>query len=78
MSNQMAERLVRASLARFEADRQEAIAIIELYLNNPMGVAEHPNVVGEITAAITRLAEAEEAIGAVERNFLSTEPSDDE
>lgn len=65
----MAERLVRASLAKFEADRQEAIAIIELYLNHPMGVAEHPNVVTELTTAFVRLAEAEEAIGAVERNF---------
>ena len=71
MSNMMAEQLVRATLARFEADRQEAIAVIELYLNNPTGVAEHPSVVNEIATAIGNLADAEEAIGAIERNFLS-------
>ena len=71
MSNMMAEQLVRATLARFEADRQEAIAVIELYLNSPIGVAEHPNVVGEIATAIGNLADAEEAISAIERNFLS-------
>ena len=63
MSNMMAEQLVRAALARFEADRQEAIAVIELYLNNPAGVAEHPSIVNEITTAIGNLADAEEAIG---------------
>ena len=72
----MAEQLVRATLARFEADRQESIAVIELYLNNPMGVAEHPSVVKEIATAIGNLADAEEAIGAIERNFLSRAEDD--
>tara|TARA_R100001086_G_C11701633_1_gene221532 strand:- start:256 stop:492 length:237 start_codon:yes stop_codon:yes gene_type:complete len=78
MSNMMAEQLVRATLARFEADRQEAIAVIELYLNNPTGVAEHPSVVNEIVTAIGNLADAEEAIGAIERNFLSRTEDEDE
>ena len=78
MSNMMAEQLVRATLARFEADRQEAIAVIELYLNNPTGVAEHPSVVNEIATAIANLADAEEAIGAIERNFLSRTEDEDE
>ncbi|MAL45767.1 hypothetical protein [Hyphomonas sp.] len=79
MSNMMAEQLVRATLARFEADRQEAIAVIELYLNNPTGVAEHPSVVNEIATAILKLADAEEAISAIERNFLSrSEVGEDE
>jgi hypothetical protein len=77
MSNMMAEQLVRATLARFEANRQEAIAVIELYLNNPTGVAEHPSVVGEIATAIANLADAEEAIGAIERNFLSRAEDDE-
>ena len=73
MSNMMAEQLVRATLAKFEADKQEAIAVIELYLNNPTGVAEHSGIVNEITTAILKLADAEEAIAAIERNFLSPE-----
>ena len=48
MSNIMAEQLVRATLAKFEAERQEAIAVIELYLNHPTGVADHPNIVEDI------------------------------
>jgi hypothetical protein len=78
MSNMMAEQLVRATLARFEADRQEAIAVIELYLNNPAGVAEHPTIVGEISTAIRNLSDAEEAISAIERNFLSRPETDED
>lgn len=75
----MAEQLIRAALARFEADRQESIAVIELYLNNPAGVAEHPSIVNEIATAITRLSDSEEAISAIERNFLATTgPQEDE
>ena len=70
-NNMMAEQLVRATLAKFEAESQEAIAVIELYLNHPVGVAEHPNIINEISTAITRLADADEAIAAIERNFLS-------
>ncbi len=78
MSNIMAEQLVRATLAKFEAERQEAIAVIELYLNHPMGVADHPNIVEDIATATTKLSNAEEAIGSLERNFLSVKPEVDE
>tara|TARA_A100000172_G_scaffold52496_1_gene33209 strand:- start:732 stop:965 length:234 start_codon:yes stop_codon:yes gene_type:complete len=77
MRNPMAERLVRASLAKFEADRQEAITVIELYLNNPVGVPEHSSIVNEITTAISRLADAEDAIAAIERNFVGAEEDDE-
>ena len=70
-NNLMAEQLVRATVAKFEAERQEAIAVIELYLNHPAGVGEHPNIINEISTAITRLANADEAVSAIERNFLS-------
>ena len=80
MSNILAEQLVRATLSRFEASRQEALAIIELYLNHPVGVGEHPAIVDDIAKATIQLAEAEEAIEALRRNFLAreTENSDNE
>jgi hypothetical protein len=49
-----------------------------LYLNNPAGVAEHPSIVNEIATAIGNLADAEEAIGAIERNFLSRPETDED
>tara|TARA_Y100001963_G_scaffold29081_1_gene39484 strand:+ start:2723 stop:2971 length:249 start_codon:yes stop_codon:yes gene_type:complete len=73
MNNLVAEQLIRATLAKFESSRQEALAIIELYLNHPVGVAEHPSVIEEISKATIQLADAEEAIEALRRHFLVTE-----
>jgi hypothetical protein len=78
MSNIIAEQLVRATLARFEASRQEALAIIELYLNHPAGVGEHPNIVDDIAKATIQLSESEEAIEALRRNFLATEAANND
>ena len=41
-------------------------------------MAEHPSVVNEIATAIGNLADAEEAIGAIERNFLSRSEADED
>jgi uncharacterized protein (DUF342 family) len=62
---------MRATLARFEADRQEAIATIGLYLNASVGVGEHPDIVTEIVSATKRLSEAEEALETLNRNFMN-------
>ncbi len=79
MSTPLSTHLMHATLALFEAERQKALATISLYLNAPVGVGEHPDVVDNIAAAARQLAEAEEALETLNRNFLnSTEaPSDD-
>tara|TARA_Y100000310_G_C20408443_1_gene680781 strand:- start:155 stop:400 length:246 start_codon:yes stop_codon:yes gene_type:complete len=71
-NNPLSSQLIRATLARFEAERQDALATIELYLNAPVGVGDHPNIIAEIASATTRLAGAEEALEAFNRNFLRT------
>ena len=78
MNNIIAEQLVRATLARFDARRQEALAVIELYLNHPAGVGDHPNIVDEVAKATVQLAEAEDAIDALRRNFLASETARDD
>ena len=78
MTNPLSNQLMRATLARFEADRQEALAIMELYLNAPVGVGEHPNLVTELTTATRQLADAEEALETLNRNFLNLEESETE
>tara|TARA_R110002110_G_scaffold169379_1_gene371177 strand:- start:157 stop:372 length:216 start_codon:yes stop_codon:yes gene_type:complete len=71
---------MHATLARFEAERQEAIATIGLYLNASVGVGEHPNIISELVTATKRLADAEEALETLNRNFinpLEENPTDD-
>ena len=70
MTNSISQHLMRAVLSRHEADRQEAIATIELYLNVPVGIGDHPNVVEEISKAAAKLANAEEILETLKRNFL--------
>tara|TARA_R110000744_G_scaffold30979_3_gene73126 strand:- start:1370 stop:1588 length:219 start_codon:yes stop_codon:yes gene_type:complete len=72
---------MRATLARFESDRQGALAMIELYLNSPSGVGDHPDIVTELVNATNQLATAEESIEALQRHFLRPDieaPEDDE
>ena len=78
MNNQLAETILRAALARFESESAEAIAVIELYLNNPTGVADHSSVVDEVVDAINRLTNAQEAIDTIHSNFgVNAEQQDD-
>ena len=70
MTNPLSNQLMHATLARLEASRQEALAIIELYLNAAAGVGEHSNIVAELAAAAKDLAAAEEALESLNRNFI--------
>ena len=51
--------ILSAVIAKFEADRLEAIATLNLYLNQPLGIADHPNIVGEAVTLVQRIASAE-------------------
>jgi len=71
MTNPLSNQLMHATLARFEADRQEAIATIGLYLNASVGVGEHPDIITELVKATKSLADAEEALETLNRNFMN-------
>jgi len=75
-TNPVATQLMRATMAQFEAERQSAIATIQLYLNASVGVGDHPDIVTELVAAASRLASAEESIDTLQRNFMR--PPNDE
>tara|TARA_R110000824_G_scaffold14713_3_gene62408 strand:+ start:1579 stop:1827 length:249 start_codon:yes stop_codon:yes gene_type:complete len=74
ISNPLSSQLMRATLAKLEASRQEALAHIELYLNVPVGVGDHSSIVDELVAATTQLASAEESLAVLQRTFLETPP----
>ncbi len=71
----IASQLLRAALAQFDAQRQDALATLDIYLHQPVAIGDHPNIVEEIVLATKRLAEAEEAMDSIERNFLSSTPN---
>ena len=57
--------------AHFMAQRARAAANINGYLNSPVGVAEHPDIVGEV---IKLLQDIDEADGMVETLRRITSP----
>ena len=63
------EPLFRAALARFEAQKEEALATIHIYLTNSVGIGEHSNLLDEIEKHTAILAEAEEKINTLKADF---------
>ena len=74
----LGSQLMHALLAKFEADRQEALAVIQMYLHAAVGVGEHPTVITDLTNATVKLNEAEECLETLQRNFLRNTEEDSE
>ncbi len=59
----------QAAISRFEAQRDEAIATLELYFNNSVGIGEHSNLLDEVEKWIALLAEADERLDSLKKYF---------
>jgi hypothetical protein len=58
----MKDILKKALISRFEAQRDEALATLEVYYNNPAGIGEHPQVIEEMSKQVEALANAEDCL----------------
>ena len=54
--------MINALRARYEADIAEADATVNIYLNNPVGIGEHPQHIEECDKLITKICDAEHKI----------------
>jgi hypothetical protein len=63
----MRRAILEALEARFQAQVSEAEATIKIYLENPVGIGEHPQHVDEIDKQLQRISEAEEKLEALKR-----------
>ena len=52
--------------ARYEAQVAEAHATIKIYLENPVGIGEHPQHIDELDKQFEKIASAEEKLKALE------------
>ena len=62
----MRNALLDALEARYEAQVSEADAIIKIYLENSVGIGEHPQHIDEIDKQLQKIAEADEKLKALE------------
>ena len=61
----------RAAIKSFEAQREEAIATLELYFQHSVGIADHSDVLNEIKKWTTKLAEAQENLKVLKEYFYT-------
>ena len=56
---------LEAAKKYYEAVAAEAEVTIDLYLNNPVGIGEHPGIMEELRKQIEKLGEARDGIDTV-------------
>ena len=62
----MRNAILDALEARYEAQVAEAHATIKIYLENPVGIGEHPQHIDEIDKQLQIIADADEKLKALE------------
>jgi transcriptional/translational regulatory protein YebC/TACO1 len=60
------QNLINAIRSHFAAKRDRAMANLNNYLNNPVGVGEHPDVVEECVKLIQDLSDADDVLDTLE------------
>tara|TARA_B100001939_G_C16865002_1_gene583668 strand:+ start:763 stop:972 length:210 start_codon:yes stop_codon:yes gene_type:complete len=69
MSVYSGTKLYEALKAKYEAQIMEAKANLENYLDNKVGVAEHPNIVESADTLVEQLANAEDKLRTLKQNY---------
>lgn len=67
--------MYKALVAHFQAQREEALAVIFLYLSQPVGVADHSNILKDLVEWTKKLSDAEEQLECLKRNVNFQNPS---
>jgi hypothetical protein len=58
--------MLEALEKKYEADIAQADATIQIYLNNSVGIGEHPQNLNEIDKQLSKIVEAEEKQNALQ------------
>tara|TARA_Y100001963_G_scaffold45201_1_gene63673 strand:- start:14789 stop:15007 length:219 start_codon:yes stop_codon:yes gene_type:complete len=62
--------ILEALRKKYESDIASARANIQVYIDNPAGIGEHPDLVSAVDEQVTLLAEAEDKLSTLEMNYL--------
>ena len=62
----MKRAILDALAARYEAQIAEADATVKIYLENSVGIGEHPQHIEEIDKQLEKIAAAQEKLGVLE------------
>ena len=62
----MRRAILESLRARYEAEIAEADATINIYLNNSVGIGEHPQHIEEVDKQLQKISDAQEKLDALE------------
>ena len=63
------DQLLNASRALFEGHIQKHRANIEVYLKNPAGIGEHPDIIEAIESELAQMAEFDDKLEMLDKYF---------
>lgn len=65
----MSELKLKALKARYTAQKLSALATIEVYMSNSVGIGEHPQIIDELDKLVREVDEAEGLLKTVDSIF---------
>ena len=63
----MKKQIVTALIKKYEGEIAEAKANIEIYLTNPAGIGEHPDVTAAIQEELDQVAKWEDQVSVIQK-----------
>jgi|TARA_Y100000052_G_scaffold24218_1_gene26597 hypothetical protein len=67
---QMRNQIISALLAHAQGDIQKHKMNVEVYLSNPVGIGEHPDVMEAIEQELNMIAKYEDQVSVIKKHFL--------
>ena len=61
--------LIQAAIDSYQAQRTEALAHLDIFFNDAVGIGEHTDLLTEVKKWTSSLAEAEDCLETIKRNF---------
>jgi predicted transcriptional regulator len=67
-------KLLKALEHKLVGEVEVAKANVEVYMSNPVGIGEHPDLVGAVEEQLAKLAEADEKLETLRKYFPDEQP----
>ena len=66
-------KLLKASIDKYESQKSEALAHLDILFNKAVGIGEHTDILSEVNKWVESLSQAEENIKTLNKHFFDME-----